>query len=395
MKRRININLAVFAVGFLLMAAWLASSVVSFKQVDQPYELSADFENAFGVLANAEVAYIGVPFGHVSGVKRINHGVRITMSIERGRKIPAGSTANIGRKSAIGEQFIDFFPPPNAKASAGILKDGDHIPRDRTTVPLEFSEFLRSASAVLAALPPGAVGTIVHETATGLEGRADSLRALAVEGDKLASVLAAKTAALDRIAANGGRLTSVLATHRASLGASLDNLAALNAALAGAKDDLATLLVKGAPLTKQLADLVGNHKAELDCDLKALEVVIDHATTAKNVDGLRALLTWAPPAFAAVWDARDIEADGVWVRVGTVQSPLSNPPVQFNPPRALPPVLPAPGCVSGIPPSGVSYSTASPAGAAQPINAQGAAAGLGLAIGTAVLVLRSATKMVS
>ena len=96
-----------------------------------------------------------------------------------------------------------------------------------------------------------------------------------------------------------------------------------------------------------------------------------------------------------MWDARDIEADGVWVRVGTVQSPLSNPPVQFNPPRALPPVLPAPGCVSGIPPSGVSYSTASPAGAAQPINAEGAAAGLGLAIGTAVLVLRSATKMVS
>jgi phospholipid/cholesterol/gamma-HCH transport system substrate-binding protein len=393
MKRRVNINLAVFALGFFAMLVWLASSVVSFKQVDKPYKLTADFDNAFGVLSNAEVAYIGVPIGHVSGVKRIVNGVEISMSIDRGRRIPSGSTANIGRKSAIGEQFVDFFPP--TKPTPGLLKDGDHIPRDRTTVPLEFSEFLRSASAVLAALPPGAVGTVVHETAVGLEGTSDSLRSLAIQGDKLASVLAAKTAALDRISANGGRLTSTLAQHRASLGASLDNLAALNAALAGAKDDLSTILQKAAPLTRQLGDLVGNHKAELDCDLKALEVVIDHATTPKNISGLSALLTYAPPAFAAVWDARDIEADGVWIRVGAINSPVNNPPVQYNPPRALPPVVAAPGCVSLVPPSGVSYSTASSTAPAAPINANGAMAGLGLAIATAAFVVRSATKMVS
>ncbi|MEY2397779.1 MAG: phospholipid/cholesterol/gamma-HCH transport system substrate-binding protein [Actinomycetota bacterium] len=397
MKRRVNINIVFFAFGFVVMLFWLASSVVSFKQVDKPYSLTANFENAFGVLKNAEVSYIGVPFGHVSGVKRVPNGVRITMSIERGRKIPAGSTANIQRKSAIGEQYIDFFPPPRAQAQPGLLKDGDRIPRDRTTVPLEFSEFLRSASALLAAVPPGAVGTIVHEAATGLDGRVDSLRALAVEGDKLSSVLAAKTEALDRLATNGGKLTSALTDHRASLGASLDNLAALNSALAGSKDDLSTLLEKGAPLTAQLADLVGNHKADLDCDLKVLEVVIDHATTPKMIDGLRALLTYAPPAFGAVWDARDIEADGVWVRVGAINA-LNSPPVQFNPPRAelsnSTPIAPPPSCVSPLPPSGISYSTASASKPAAPINANSAAIGMGLALATAALVVRSATKAV-
>lgn len=393
MKRRVNINLLVFGFGFLVMCLWLASNVVSFKQVDKPYKLTADFENAFGVLANAEVSYIGVPFGQVTGVKRITNGVKVTMSIERGRRIPAGSTANIARKSAIGEQYIDFYPPTRDKTTPGILKNGDHIPRARTTVPLEFSEFLRSASAVLAAVPPGAIGTIVHETAIGLDGRSESLRALAVEGDKLASVLASKTEALDRLATNGGKLTSALANHRASLGASLDNLAALNSALANAKDDLATILVKGAPLVNQLANLVATHKTNLDCDLKVLEVVIDHATTPQNVDGLRALLTWAPVAFAGIWDARDIEAEGVWVRVGAIQSPIDNPPVQFNPPRALPPVVAAPGCTSGVPPSGVSYSTASAARTGS-TDAKGLAAGLGLALATAVFVVRSATKMV-
>ena len=394
MNRRVNINLLVFGLGFVVMSLWLASNVVSFKQVDQPYKLTADFENAFGVLANAEVSYIGVPFGQVSGVKRITDGVRVTMSIERGRRIPAGSTANIARKSAIGEQYIDFFPPRGKEAEPGILRNGDHIPRARTTVPLEFSEFLRSASGVLAALPPGAVGTIVHETAVGLDGRADSLRALAVQGDKLASVLASKTEALDRLATNGGKLTTALADHRASLGASLDNLAALNSALANAKSDLSTILVKGSPLVRQLADLVATHKTNLDCNLKVLEVVIDHATTPRNVDGLRALLTYAPAAFGAIWDSRDIEAEGVWIRVGTIDSPIDNPPVQFNPPRPLPPVVAAPGCTSAVPPSGVSYSTASATSPAS-TDAKGLAAGLGLAMATAVFVVRSATKVVS
>lgn len=391
MRRRVNINLVVFLVMFCVMMVWLASNVVSFKQVEKPFKVTAEFENAFGVLPNAEVAYIGVPFGHVTRVERITNGVKVTMSIDRGRQIPRGSTANIGRKSAIGEQFIDFFPPKSG-ATAAILKDGDHIPRKDTTVPLEFSELLRSASALLGAVPSGAVGTIVHAAATGLDGRADSLRQLATAGEKLTEVLASRTEALDRISANGGRLTKALADHRASLGSSLDSLAALNDALATGKQDLGTILDKAAPLTKQLADLVGDHKAELDCDLKVLEVVIDHASTPINVDGLRALLTWAPAAFAGIWDSRDIEADGVWVRVGTIVNPTGNSPVQFVPPRALPPVVPAPACVSTIASSNLDYSTAS-ASRAAPFDASGLLFGFGLAALSTVVVVRSATKM--
>lgn len=391
MKRRAWINIGFFMIGFVVALGWLASSVVSFKQVDKPFTVTADFDNAFGVLANAEVSYIGVPFGKVTGVERIKGGVRITMAIERGRKIPRGSTANIQRKSAIGEQYIDFFPPRDFNAATGVLKAGDRIDRDHTSVPLEFSELLRSASALLSEVPPGAVGTIVHETATGVQGRADSLRALAVEGDKLASVLASRTAALDRIATNGGKLTAALADHRASLGESIDNLAALNDALADAKGDLGTVLVKGAPLLKQVADLVAAHKNELDCDLKVLEVVIDTATTPVKLAGLSALLTWAPPAFGAVWDARDLEAEGIWVRVGMIQSPLTNPPVFFNPPRALPIVEPAPACNSTLKASGVDYKPGD-SGSSASSRAPGLAFAAGLAAVVGAIVVRSATK---
>lgn len=392
MKRRPYINIAVFLLAFFWALGWLASSVVSFKQVEKPYKVTANFENAFGVLAHAEVSYIGVPYGQVTEVKRITDGVRVTMAIDRGRKIPRGATANIQRKSAIGEQYIDFFPPGKGETLTGYLKAGDEIDRAHTTVPLEFSELLRSASALLSEVPPGAVGTIVHESATGLQGNADALQSLAVEGDKLATVLASRTAALDRIATNGGRLTQALADHRASLGASIDNLAALNNALANAKDDLVTALKTGSPLLQQVADLVGNHKAELDCDLRVLEVVVDTATTPVKLQGLRAVLTYAPAAFAAVWDARDIEAEGVWVRVGMIADPTESRPPTFVPPRALPPVVPAPACVSNVRPSGVDYT---PSGGTAKANdtVPGLAIGFGLAAVVAAFVTRSATKM--
>lgn len=391
MRRRINLNLVVFGIGFVVMLVWLASNVVSFKQVDRPYKITADFENAFGVLAHAEVAYIGVPVGQVTKVERVpSRGVvRVTMAIERDKKIPTGSTANIQRKSAIGEQFVDFYAP-RGEAATRHYKAGDHISLENTTVPLEFSEFLRSASALLGALDPSDVGTIVHESAVGLEGREDSLRQLAVAGDALTSTIASRTEALDRISANGGRLTRVMAQHRNSLGEILDNLAALNAALANSKGDIATLLDRGGPLLQQVAGLVGKHKAELDCDLKILEVVIDHTTTPEVLAGLRALLTWAPVAFGAIWDTRDIEADGVWVRVSPIQAPANDRPKQYNPPRPLPPVVPAPPCASTIAPSPVAATSKA---ADPPIDASGAGIGFGLALATAALAVRSATRM--
>jgi phospholipid/cholesterol/gamma-HCH transport system substrate-binding protein len=394
MQRRVNLNIFVFAIGFAVMMVWLASNVVSFKQVERPYKINADFVNAFGILPHAEVAFIGVPIGQVTKVDRITGGVRVTMAIDRGKKIPRNSTANIQRKSAIGEQFIDFYPPKDEQEplhNSVYYHAGDHIPKGLTTVPLEFSEFLRSASAVLGALDPHAVGTIVHETATGLQGRADSLRQLAVAGDKLTSTIASRTEALDRISANGGRLTHVMAEHRDSLGEVIDNLAALNAALAASKGDVAALLDKGAPLLRQVTGLVAKHKAELDCDLKVLEVVIDHTSTPKVVAGLRALLTWAPVAFGAIWDTRDIEADGVWVRVSMIQAPVNDTPKQYSPPRPLPPVIPAPNCASTIAPS-TNYAASAPAAATRPIDTSGFPIGFALALLTAAIVVRSASK---
>jgi phospholipid/cholesterol/gamma-HCH transport system substrate-binding protein len=366
-KRRVWVNLAFFAVLFVVMVGWLTQRVVSFNTLDRPYSLSAEFSNAFGVLPNAEVTYLGVTYGRVSTVERIPGGVRIGMQIDRGRRIPEGADASVLRKSAIGEQYVDFSPPPNAGGGGPWYASGTVLPMAKTHVPLEFSELLRSASALVSSIPPQSVADLLEAASVGLQGRTDSLRALAEGGDKLTAALATRTDALDRLAGNGTALTHVVAEHRGSLGQSLTDLRDIADSLRNARGDTTVLLDRGSRLLTQVADVVAHQKANLDCDLKTLELVTDTATTPERLAGLRALLRVGPTAFARVWDARDVDTTGpypgVWVRVGFVANPVHNKPPQFVPPKDVPVVKAVPGCASPLRPSGVNY-TLGPLGAA-------------------------------
>ena len=103
--------------------------------------------------------------------------VSITMKIDRDKDLPAGSVARVFRKSAIGEPYIDFQPTEDYEEGV-YLDEGTNIPIERTTVPLEFSELLRSASDLISSIDEQAAGSLVHELALGLEGRGEDLASI-------------------------------------------------------------------------------------------------------------------------------------------------------------------------------------------------------------------------
>ena len=173
MRSRIFINLVFFSLLSLLMAAWAISNVISIRSLENPWVLKGRFAATGGVGKNAEVTYLGVSIGTVTGVERDVGGVLVFMDIDRDVDIPQGSTANIQRKSAIGEPIVDFRPPPGLEGDGVPMpRDADEfvIPIEQTTVPLEFSELLRSASRLISSIPPEAVSTLLREAAIGLQG---------------------------------------------------------------------------------------------------------------------------------------------------------------------------------------------------------------------------------
>ena len=355
-KRRIYMNLAVFGLAFVGMVFWAINQIVSVDAVEKPYEVAAEFSNAVGVQPNAEVTYLGVSAGIVNSVSRDpqSKAVRIKMKIKQDSKIPEGSTANVFRKSAIGEPYVDFEPPPGYHGTGGpFIRPGAVIPIDRTTIPLEFSELLRSASAVIGSINPDDVGVLLHEAAIGLNGRTDSLRQLTESGDQLSATLAAKTEALDRLATNSTRLTHVVAEHRDSFGQPITDIHQLAQSLREAKGDTTVLLDRGSVLLRETADLVASQKGNLDCDLKILENLTDATTTPEKQKELAALLDVGPRAFNGVFDSVDTETagpfPGPWIRVGLLTN-TTNPAPQYVPPKDVPKAVPVPGCQSPLKP---------------------------------------------
>lgn len=351
-RSRVYLNILVFAVASVVMVGWALGNILSVDRIEGPYPIDVELAAAFGIVPNAEVTYLGVSFGSVKSVERVPGGVAVHTKITRGKKIPAGSVANVLRKSVIGEPYIDFSPPEGATGKGPFYASGDRVPKDRTTIPLEFSELLRSADALLASVPPEDVTTLLREGSIALEGRAQSLQALAQAGDRLSASLAARSEALDRLATNGSRITRVVTEHRQSLGRSITDLRTIADALKDASSDTTVLLDRGSRLLTQVADIVAKHKGDLDCDLKTLELVTDTANTDERLKGLRALLDIGPTAFARVWDATDVEPDGRWLRVGFIAR-NDNLPKQYTPLHELPAVPAVGPCTSPLRPASI------------------------------------------
>ena len=113
MNKRTIANLVTFFVVGGLFVYWAVTSLISVDAITKPYHLKADFSSSVGLLPGSEVDYLGVTYGVVSSVERVPNGVRVTLKMDHGKQVPADASANIFRKSALGEQYIEFDPPPS------------------------------------------------------------------------------------------------------------------------------------------------------------------------------------------------------------------------------------------------------------------------------------------
>ena len=156
MSRRVLINLVAFLGVFVLTLWWAVNNIISFEFLERPYEIQGEFAGTAGVSSASEVAYLGVHYGEVESVELVEDRVRITMNIDRGKQIPAGSKARIFRKSAVGEPYIDFQPPEDYDDGGPYIEAGDLIPLDQTSAPVEGQS---SQGAVPIALAQSSTGT--------------------------------------------------------------------------------------------------------------------------------------------------------------------------------------------------------------------------------------------
>ena len=164
LSRRIKIQL--ITVGMLSLVAGL---VMVIGYIGLPtmlfgigrYEVTMQLPATGGLYKTSNVTYRGQEVGRVTDVRMTKSGVEAVLSLNSRVRIPSDLDAQVHSRTAIGEQYVDLIPrsdPGNA-----VLKNGDVIPTDRTSIPPDINTLLDETNAGLEAIPRDNLKTVIDE----------------------------------------------------------------------------------------------------------------------------------------------------------------------------------------------------------------------------------------
>lgn len=344
---RILINVAVFVTLAVVMTIWALRNVITFDFVERPYTVTAEFASSPGLHPDFEVAYLGIRVGKIKSIRldAPGHKVVAELSIDRGVTIPEQVQAAAGRKSAVGEPYVDLAPLPGADLSKP-MKEGGKIPLANTSVPVAYGDLFGKLINSLKAIDPASTKTIVHELAEGWEGREDSLRQIIDGTDQITTAFAERSDLIDGLTDDLSALTHTLATHKDGIGSSIDNTAALVGPLASLRAEIKELLNTAPGFTSRLAQVVEESEGNLGCSIEALGSTLSVVGGKDQVGDLRDTLRMADVLQAALADVIKPTSQGNVLNLAFIIKTKARAPLEYKKPLAQPKVGAIPKCAN-------------------------------------------------
>ena len=274
MRGRVLLNLAAFAVVSVIVIVWSFTTLFEVDALDDPDFVTVEFESSPGLAKGFEVAYLGHAIGSVHSAGLRDGYSEVVLRIDKGKELPLAVDALARRKSAIGEPFVDLAPTPGTDPTTGPrLGDGDRIPLARTSSPISYGELFKSVDALLAAVDPDQVGTVVDELAAALDGRGDDIRRIITASRALTERTVANGDEIDQFLTDLGDITGVLADNRDALTRSIDAFDAVTQVLDDTRSPIEELLQEGPSAIQLVLRIVAATDAQLACTVDGLAVL--------------------------------------------------------------------------------------------------------------------------
>jgi phospholipid/cholesterol/gamma-HCH transport system substrate-binding protein len=185
MTRQILIQMAIFAViatTALMIMLFVYMRVPDLLGIGQ-YRVTVELPETGGLYPRGNVTYRGVQVGEVKSVELTKTGVAAVLSLNSDVKIPADVEAEVHSVSSVGEQYVQLLP---RSGDGPVLKNGDVIPMDRSTVPTDINTVLDATNRGLQAIPQDNLKTVVDEAYIAVGGLGPELRRLVAGSTTLA-----------------------------------------------------------------------------------------------------------------------------------------------------------------------------------------------------------------
>lgn len=250
----------------LVLVACLLGAGCSSVAGSNPRKVSAVFPTASQLFVGSEVRVLGIEVGHVTAIVPQGDTVRVDMEVAADRPLPADVGAALVPVSLLGERIIQLEPP----YTGGERFKGGTIPIERTAVPAEVDQVLRSFQSFAAALDEKVLAELIDTAAETLDGQGPGLNRLIGQGADTVEVLADASGELNALVTELGQLNTTLATRDEKIGRTIERLSTVMQTFAEEKDDIIASVANLRRLTQELRPLVDEHTDPLIRDLEVL-----------------------------------------------------------------------------------------------------------------------------
>jgi phospholipid/cholesterol/gamma-HCH transport system substrate-binding protein len=194
----------------------VAAVIVGLEVTQGPatYRLDVVYASAPGLYTGAAVDVLGVKVGTVTEVQNVGDKVHVTLAVDQGTRVPAGAFASLVAAQLLGSPDVDLNPGYTGGAA---LAPGSTIAEDHTAVPVSTDEVLKELQRTLDAINPHAVGNLVSNLASDLDGQGANLNKLIASAAGTVQLLADKGNDLGQLNGTLAQLTGTLDTDTAQI----------------------------------------------------------------------------------------------------------------------------------------------------------------------------------
>jgi phospholipid/cholesterol/gamma-HCH transport system substrate-binding protein len=272
----------------------------------QSIRVTADFENVAGMYPGNSVDVLGMAVGKVDSVDPRGTYVRVTMDIDKDVNVPESAIAALVSPSVVTDRHVELTPPWTGPASGPILRDGDHIPLERTRTPVEIDELISTidkfAQGLSAEGPAGSPGPLSSRVAYPLlAGHGDELRQTLENLSGALKIGTKDKGAIAGIIVQLNDLTSMLADSDQQVREFSDETTRLSQLLAAQAPGMAAVLDQIDDFLADTSSMLGQHGDQLDGALSRLALTAEQLR--RNAGNLTEVVDVAPLLFQNLTDA--------------------------------------------------------------------------------------------
>lgn len=310
------IKVLVFSVIAAIMTVALGVKLANSRLFADTYVISAEFEDATGVLKGDAVKLAGVDVGRVEAAEIHDGKAIVRFNLDEGIELPKDSTVAIRWRNVLGQRFLYVYPGTDDE----VFPANDVIPHENTEDVNDIGTFLNRIGPILQAIDPKQANAFLDAVNTALAGNEHQVRQLLSEGAKLGQALGQESGEIERLITSADTILAAYAGQERAIGEIFDDLDGIGTVLARRTDDINTFVTDFARVQNQLDELVTDSGDDFDATIASLRTVTQ--VLANNKDNLEETLRTFPLGIAGYFQT---SSWGEWFNVRITKIVVKDP----------------------------------------------------------------------